>query len=322
MAVKLEPGSNIECSIARIGKNSLWVRLPTGEIGKVPAEELSWSLRPVNLHETYHLNQPLRAIVHRLPPDGPPILSLRRVQDDPWANAAQRFPPGKPVSGQVIGIEDFGAFVELDEAHGLVGLVHISQLGPKERYEKPEEAVLVGDHVQASVTQVSVQQRRLSLSIRDRLRSIEAETGRAYKIPNGDTAPAESKEIAAAEEPWMEPPLETVQQAQNALREEALARFKRGGGESGDLGLTILVVDDNSEVRTSWSEILPQYHHRVITTDSGEEAVKLAREEKPDAVLVDFAMKPAQWHPGHVEDPRICAQLAGDAHDGPEGYSA
>jgi len=90
-------------------------------------------------------------------------LGLKQVEGDPWADVPKRFPVGSLVSGKVVSVADFGAFVELDD--GVEGLVHVSQLSDK-RVGHPSDLVKVGDELRVKVLKVNPAERRISLSAR------------------------------------------------------------------------------------------------------------------------------------------------------------
>lgn len=111
-------------------------------------------------------------------------LGLKQVRPDPWENVAEKFPLGSTVTGRVVSLAQFGAFVEVEP--GVEGLVHISQLAPR-RINKPEEAVTVGQEVQAKVLQVNTAQRRLSLSLRAIEEDADRQTMNRFNSENVDT---------------------------------------------------------------------------------------------------------------------------------------
>lgn len=91
-------------------------------------------------------------------------LGLKQLKPSPWESAAANYAVGNVVSGKVVRIAPFGAFVQLEE--GIDGLIHISQLSEK-RINKVEDAVKVGDAVQAKVIEFKPEEKRISLSIRE-----------------------------------------------------------------------------------------------------------------------------------------------------------
>ena len=90
-------------------------------------------------------------------------LSIRALLGDPWDEGTRQLSEGAQVSGMVVRIQPFGAFVEL--APGVEGLVHISELGAGRRVNHPREVVKVGDNVEATVLRVELDKRRIALSL-------------------------------------------------------------------------------------------------------------------------------------------------------------
>jgi small subunit ribosomal protein S1 len=91
-------------------------------------------------------------------------LSIRALAPDPWEGAAARFAVGSRVSGVVVRLADFGAFVNL--APGIDGLVHVSQASDH-RITHVREVLSTGQAVEAIVLSLEPERRRVSLSIRD-----------------------------------------------------------------------------------------------------------------------------------------------------------
>lgn len=91
-------------------------------------------------------------------------LSLKKLINNPWDSIAEKFPVGSTVTGNVVRIAPFGAFVAL--ADGVDGLVHISQIS-WEHIDKVEDALHVGDAVEAKVLEVDEDRKRISLSIKE-----------------------------------------------------------------------------------------------------------------------------------------------------------
>ena len=91
-------------------------------------------------------------------------LGLKQLKVSPWVEVAQKYPVGSLVTGVVVRIVSFGAFVGL--ADGVDGLVHISQLADH-RINKVSEVLKVGDMVSAKVIECKPEDKRISLSMRE-----------------------------------------------------------------------------------------------------------------------------------------------------------
>ena len=96
-------------------------------------------------------------------------LSLADLGPDPWAQVQEQLHPGDVLTGTVVRLAPFGAFVHLPV--GLDGLVHLSELS-HQHIASPQEVVAPGQEVQVKVLQVDVEKRRISLSLR---RAVETE---------------------------------------------------------------------------------------------------------------------------------------------------
>jgi small subunit ribosomal protein S1 len=91
-------------------------------------------------------------------------LGFKQLTPDPWLDASHRYPVSAHVSGRVISVTDYGAFVELEQ--GIEGLVHVSEMTWSKRMKHPSKLVNVGDTVDCVVLSVNPQERRISLGMR------------------------------------------------------------------------------------------------------------------------------------------------------------
>jgi small subunit ribosomal protein S1 len=91
-------------------------------------------------------------------------LGRRQLLPDPWATVPERFPVGARVQGRVVGVADYGVFVELDS--GVEGLVHVSEMSWSKRKQHPSKLVQVGDAAEVVVLELHPEQRRISLGMK------------------------------------------------------------------------------------------------------------------------------------------------------------
>ena len=91
-------------------------------------------------------------------------LGYKKLEDDPYYNIEERMPVGCIVQGTVVRLTKFGAFVQLEP--DLDALCHVSQISSR-RLEKPEDALSVGQVVQAKVIKIEPEERRISISIKE-----------------------------------------------------------------------------------------------------------------------------------------------------------
>ncbi|HEX7253736.1 MAG TPA: S1 RNA-binding domain-containing protein, partial [Thermoanaerobaculia bacterium] len=92
-------------------------------------------------------------------------LVIKQLEADPWTTVAERYAAGSVVEGRVRKLTDFGAFIEIEE--GIDGLVHVSDLSWTKRVKHPSEVLKKGDDVEAIITSIDQENRRISLSIKE-----------------------------------------------------------------------------------------------------------------------------------------------------------
>jgi small subunit ribosomal protein S1 len=91
-------------------------------------------------------------------------LGMKQLTPDPWSMAVQKFPVGSKVTGRVVSLTDYGAFVELQE--GIEGLIHVSEMSWTRKVRHPSKVVSVGESVEAVVLDIKPDARRISLGMK------------------------------------------------------------------------------------------------------------------------------------------------------------
>jgi len=91
-------------------------------------------------------------------------LGMKQLTPDPWTTATANYPVGARITGKVVSLTDYGAFVELEE--GIEGLIHISEMSWTRKIRHPSKVVAVGDMVQAVVLDLKPENRRISLGMK------------------------------------------------------------------------------------------------------------------------------------------------------------
>ena len=94
-------------------------------------------------------------------------LGLKQLMPDPWANAAEKYPAGGKVRGKIVGVVDYGVFVELEQ--GIEGLVHVTELSWSKKIQHPSKLFKVGEDVDVVVLDIKPSDRRVSLGIKQAL---------------------------------------------------------------------------------------------------------------------------------------------------------
>ncbi len=91
-------------------------------------------------------------------------LGTKQLTLDPWSSAAEKYAIGSKISGKVVSLTDYGAFIELEE--GIEGLIHVSEMSWTRKIRHPSKVVSAGDVVDAVVLDIKPESRRISLGMK------------------------------------------------------------------------------------------------------------------------------------------------------------
>lgn len=91
-------------------------------------------------------------------------LGLKQLQEDPWLTAAQKYVVGEKITGKVVSLADYGAFVELDK--GIEGLIHVSEMSWTRKVRNPASILKIGDVVECIILKVDTEAKRISLGMK------------------------------------------------------------------------------------------------------------------------------------------------------------
>ncbi|MBQ7086126.1 MAG: S1 RNA-binding domain-containing protein, partial [Clostridia bacterium] len=98
-------------------------------------------------------------------------LGYRLASDNPWTKFIEKYAAGDVANVEIVKFMPFGAFAEV--MPGVDGLIHISQIADK-RIGKPEEVLKIGQKIDAKITEIDMENKKISLSIRALLEAVEA----------------------------------------------------------------------------------------------------------------------------------------------------
>ncbi|GJM16610.1 MAG: 30S ribosomal protein S1 [Thermodesulfobacteriota bacterium] len=173
---KLEEGMEIQGKVVNIINQGVFVDLG-GLEGFIPISELSWG-RINHPSDVISADQEINTKILTIQGEEKVTLSLKAVTPDPWDSVSQKYQPGSVVKGKAASLMDFGVFVQLEP--GIEGLVHVSEITWTKRFRHPKEIIEAGSIVEAMVLEVSQENRRISLS----LKQIEPSPWQLFKNEN------------------------------------------------------------------------------------------------------------------------------------------
>ncbi len=159
---KLEEGMIVTGTIKNITEYGAFVDLG-GIDGLLHITDMSWG-RVSHPSELFTVGDEVTVKVLKYNPETERVsLGLKQMGEDPWNFAAERFKPDTKVSGKVVSLTDYGAFVELEE--GVEGLIHVSEM-TWTKPKHPSKILELGEDVEAVVLDIDIQHKRISLGLK------------------------------------------------------------------------------------------------------------------------------------------------------------
>jgi small subunit ribosomal protein S1 len=158
-------GSRHKGEVVNVMSYGAFVRLEPGIEGLVHISEMSWTKRINHPNEVVQIGDQVEVQVLAINKEKQEIsLGIKQVQPNPWDKVAERYPPGKIVSGVVRNLTNYGAFIEIEE--GIDGLLHVSDMSWVRKVSHPSEVVQKGDQVQCVVLNVDQERKRIALGLK------------------------------------------------------------------------------------------------------------------------------------------------------------
>jgi small subunit ribosomal protein S1 len=158
-------GSRVSGKVRNLTDFGAFIELEPGVDGLLHISDMSWTRNVGHPSEILKKGQEIESQILNIDKENKRIsLGLKQIQPDPWTTVAQRYPMGSRVTGKVVRLTDFGAFVELEP--GVDGLLHISQMAHRP-ISRPDEIVNVGDELGLLVIRVDPHERRIGLSLKE-----------------------------------------------------------------------------------------------------------------------------------------------------------
>ena len=163
---KYPVGSRVHGKVVSLVDYGAFVEIEQGVEGLIHVSEMSWTKKVVNPSKILNVGDEVDAIVSELDMAQRRIsLSLRQTERNPWEELRDSHPINTVVEGKVRNLTEFGAFVEITEE--IDGLIHVSDMSWTKRVKHPSEVVKKGDTVKARITNIDVENQRVSLSIKE-----------------------------------------------------------------------------------------------------------------------------------------------------------
>ena len=179
---KLEKGQVLEGVVKNITSYGVFIDLG-GVDGLVHITDLSWS-RINHPSEIVELDQKINVVILDFDEGKTRIqLGLKQLEKHPWDALDENLSVGDKVTGKVVVLADYGAFVEV--LPGVEGLIHVSEMSWSAHLRSAGDFMKVGDAVEAEVLTLDREERKMSLGIKQL--TTDPWTDITTKYPQGST---------------------------------------------------------------------------------------------------------------------------------------
>ena len=179
VSLKYSVEQRVKGRVVRIMNFGAFIEIEPGLEGLLPASEISWK-RGLKPKDVLSEGDMVEVVINEIEPTKKRmILSLKRLEENPWDKVAREIKPGDVIEGRVKTVTNFGMFIEVME--GVDGFIHISQVD-WERVEDLHQRYRTGDMVRAKVIELNPENKRLLLSIKELIPDPWEELAKKIKI--------------------------------------------------------------------------------------------------------------------------------------------
>ena len=160
---RMEEGNQVEGIVKNITDYGVFIDLG-GIDGLLHITDMSWG-RVNHPSEMFAIGDKVTVMVLKYDKEKERVsLGLKQITPDPWVDVDNKYPVKTRISGRVVSITDYGAFVELEK--GIEGLVHVSEMSWSRHVKHPSKMVSIGDTVDAVVLTLDKEKKRISLGMK------------------------------------------------------------------------------------------------------------------------------------------------------------
>jgi small subunit ribosomal protein S1 len=161
---RFHPGDKIAGKVRSLTDYGVFIGIEEAVDGMVHKSDLSWTAKVNNPGDMFHKGDDVEAIILSINHDEKKVsLGVKQLYDDPWPTIFNELPAGKQVRAKVISTVDYGAFVRVRD--GIEALIPQNELKEVPGEDGSLRPVKIGDEIDAEVSNIDSQDRRLTLSM-------------------------------------------------------------------------------------------------------------------------------------------------------------
>lgn len=160
---QVKPGDRRRGQVKNITDYGAFVDLD-GLDGLLHITDMSWG-RIQHPSEMVKQGEEIEVVIIEIDRDRERLsLGLKQLSDNPWDRIEEKYPVGVTISGKVVNLVPYGAFIEIEE--GVEGLVHVTELSWTKRISKPGEVLRIGEEIKAVILGIQKDEQKISLGVR------------------------------------------------------------------------------------------------------------------------------------------------------------
>jgi small subunit ribosomal protein S1 len=159
----LKEGALIKGFVKNITDYGVFIDLG-GVDGLLHITDMTWG-RIVHPSEMFNIGDEVEVMVLKFDPKEEKVsLGLKQKLANPWDGVEEKYPPATRITGKIVSLTDYGAFIELEP--GVEGLIHVSEMSWTRKIRHPSKLLTLGQQVEAIVKDLDTDRKRISLSIK------------------------------------------------------------------------------------------------------------------------------------------------------------
>jgi len=175
---KYHEGDRITGKVRNLTDFGAFIEVEEGIDGLVHISDMSWTKRLKHPSEMLKKGDDVEAVILKIDSENQRLsLGIKQLQPNAWEEFFKNHTVGEVVTGKIVRLTDFGAFVEINE--GIEGLVHVSEIAD-ERVEKPADRLSLDQGITAKIIKMDIAEQKIGLSIKAVSQDQGREDLRAY----------------------------------------------------------------------------------------------------------------------------------------------